>query len=627
MLLLNVTQRPFWGAILPGLVAGLLLLLAFPPFDAWGWWLVFPALVPLVVVAARTSSPLRSGLGSCAGGLVFWGWQQSWVIDVSAIGVFPLVLYLALWPGLFVWLLGRIAGRLTWMPLWIAGPVVWGGMEVLRGEVVWNGYPWFLAGHPTIHWPGLASLASVGGVYLVSACVALPACALGEAVAGRARGRGGEWAWAGALVAVALLGWCASPWSWDRIGAPDGEAPVAEGRAPVRFGVVQTSVAQDNKLAWSPERRIEDFRRFAGMTRMLAEVEPPPDVIVWPETMFPGYSLSPEAVDEERRAGLAFTGLDVPVTVFHDALLALQGELGIPMIVGAAGVEGLSIAFDEDGRVRAFEADAEHNSAFVLSDGRVTPQRYDKMHLTPFGEVMPYISAWPALERALLDIGARGMAFNLSAGDAPVALDVPVDGRAIAVATPICFEISSAGVVRRLVFDGVRRRAGVIVQLTNDGWFGEHPGGRSAHLMIARWRAIELATPVVRAANTGISAAIDGAGRIVRRWAIPIEPGAEVGHGPNPAGVLTAALVPASDRAVTPFVRWGRWTPWAALGATALLLLGSLRPGPRAARGASGEEPENRAGGGARTQGGPAGVPDAAAEQVRARRAPARDVP
>lgn len=583
MFLLNVKRSAFWGAILPGLLSGALWLLAFPPFEGWGWWLTFVAPLPLVIVAGLTRAPLRSGLGAMAGGLLFWGWQQWWAIDVSAAGFAPLVLYLAIYSGLFVWILGRVARRLGWAPLWLAAPIVWVGLEVLRGEVVWHGYPWYLLAHPTIHWPGLAHLASVGGVYLVSLIVVAPACVLGELLVGRLRraerAEAGDTVWAGLILCVAVLAWCASPWSFDRLSDP--EPVIGDENAPpaaVRFGVVQTSVPQDNKIGWTPEQRLADFKRFIDLTRRAASVAP--DVIVWPETMFPGYSLSPDAVAEERDAGLGFPNLNLPSTIFYDSLLAFEREIGIPMIVGAIGVDGFEVVLDDQGRVRALESEAEFNSAFVVRDGAVDETRYDKIHLTPFGEVMPYISAWPALETALLDLGAGGMAFNLDAGRTPVRLEVPLTREGLpevlTVATPICFEISNSGVVRRLVFDGRERRAGVIVQLTNDGWFGDDPGGRSAHLMLARWRAIELATPVVRAANTGISAAIDADGRMIRQWAIPETPGATVGLGANPAGILTASVVPAGDGDVTLFVTIGNAVGWVALGLTGLLALATF---------------------------------------------------
>jgi apolipoprotein N-acyltransferase len=200
------------------------------------------------------------------------------------------------------------------------------------------------------------------------------------------------------------------------------------------------------------------------------------------------------------------------------------------MLVGAIGYDDVQYAREPDGRLRRSET-ASYNSVFSIVAGRVTG-RYDKVHLTPFGEVMPYISAWPWLEQTLLGFAAAGMAFDLSAADEPRVLQVPVargdpgdfelPDRAyqpVRIATPVCFESTDAALCRRLV-NLAENGSGApffIVNPTNDGWFGASDAGREHHLQLARWRAVENAVPVVRAANTGISCAIDHRGRVTAR--------------------------------------------------------------------------------------------------------------
>lgn len=614
MFLFDVRRWPFLGALLPGLLSALVLLFAFPAFDVW--WLVFLAPLPLVLVAAYTKAPWRSALAAALTSLVFWGWHERWVIDVSGAGFAPLILYLALYPGLFVAITGRILRRWARLPIWVAAPIVWVGLEVIRGEVVWNGYAWYLLAHPTIGWPALASVASLAGTYVVSGIVMLPASVLADAVrrvGAKHRPPGARprviWWRVGFALTVLMYAWVASPWS------PDArrEARLKRERATpkVRFEVVQTSVPQDNKVAWTIEQRLDDFTHFMAMTIEASQIEPAPDVIVWPETMFPGYTLSPKAVEEQRRARLGYRDLGIPATAFYDRLLELQSKLKIPMIVGAIGAVGHHIEIKPDGTLGTITTEREYNSAFVIDDGGVSDQRYDKIHLTPFGEAMPYISAWPWLQQKLLDLGAHGMAFDLSAGREPVRLEVPVPaskapGAAPApgivgvdapksllpVATPICFEVSSPDVVRRLVFDGRRRRADVIVQLTNDGWFGPFKGGRATHLQIARWRCVELATPMVRAANTGISAAIDASGRMLREYAVPLKPDQHVGPGPNPPGLLTADVRPASNDDSTLYLVLRDRLGWGAGVLTAVGLLGTLAPSRRTQPGRGRTKPD-----------------------------------
>ena len=298
-----------------------------------------------------------------------------------------------------------------------------------------------------------------------------------------------------------------------------------------------------------PER-VEDFESFLQLTRIGMERDP--SLVVWPETMFPGLALDAASLETLRSAGLAYAD-GTPVTAFADGLLAFQEAIGAPMLVGAHGYDNLRVV-EDDGGVR-FEPDAEHNSAMLIEGGRAPVERYDKLHLTPFGEVMPYIS-WSAwLESKLLSVGAPGMAFNLSAGDEATVFEV--DG--FRFATPICFEATMPAVCRRLAYGGGfggKRRVDALIQLTNDGWFGRWPGGRETHLLLARCRAAELGVPVVRAANTGISAMIDARGLVNAR------------HSALAHAVLHAEVA-GSDGPGTVYGRFmGDAAGWAALAVT-----------------------------------------------------------
>jgi apolipoprotein N-acyltransferase len=218
-------------------------------------------------------------------------------------------------------------------------------------------------------------------------------------------------------------------------------------------------------------------------------------------------------------------------------------------------------------------ADAVYNSVFLIDRGQVQPGRYDKVGLTPFGEVMPYISAWPRLQDLLLDFGAHGMKFNLSAGTRPQGFRISTSsGPPVAIATPICFEATKPALCRWLI-NAQGPGPKVIVNLTNDGWFGHFVPGRWQHLQVARWRAVELGVPVVRVANTGVSAAIDARGRLVKSG-VEGEPGAA-----RTDGVLLADVAPGGGRTI--YARLGDVLGWSALIAGAALVgLALLRRPP-----------------------------------------------
>ena len=565
--------------LVAALVHALLFAIAYPPLDVWP--AAFVSLAPLVWLALRVDRSARAAGCVWLVSTAMWLVLERWLIGVSAVGWPLLAGYLALYPAAFVWIGGRIARRWPESQGRIAGALatLWVALEFLRGVVVLTGYPWFLLAHPLIGTP-IAQLAEWVGVYGVSLIIALPQ-ALG--VTGLVRCRSGgaravSVAGAGAILTLALTSGAvlearariADAWS----DQPGDAGPTAS------LAVVQTNVPQSNKVAWSVEDRVRDFASMRDMT-LDAATPGAPDLIVWPETMFPGETLSPDAVTEIKRAGLVYED-GTPAWVFNEALLDLQRTAGAPMLVGSLGYDGLHIEATPDGV--EIEQEGKFNSAFLIEGGAVQPERYDKMHLTPFGEVMPGISWNDRLEGWLLSLGASGMAFDLDAGRSVTVFAVPLRGaepgqpRALRVVTPICFETATPGVCRRLVFSGGVRRADVLVNVTNDGWFGSAPGKRAQALQVARWRCIELRTPMVRAANTGISASIDSAGGVQAA-------GPENRSGRERVAGVMRATVSLPRRGLTVYARIGDAAGWLSLLVAGLAAAVTLR---RAVGGAGG---------------------------------------
>lgn len=572
-------------------LSGVLTMLAFPPFGLWA--LAFVAPLPLVWAADHSRGCRLGALAAATLGMApVWAWEAQWVFDVSAIGAPLMALHLALYAGVFVWVVSWAGERLR-APVWLLGPVVWAGLEMLRGAVLWNGYPWLLAGHPVIASAWLSRAGSVVGAYGVSfLTVALGMAAYGV-VASQDRRR--------VLGAVMLAG---IGMVWVFLSARHWVP--TEGS--LRVAVVQTNVAQNVKLGWPPPARMRDLDRMLELSKRACEVDPRPGVVVWPETMYPGGSLDANAINEERAAGLSWVtpddvawpvfrflvtrgadGIDppapvtgpieqrgkllMPTTVASDSVLAWQGRLGVPFLVGAEGTDGLGFDVDDQTGEISEHHDAVYNSSYLIEGGRVVGDRYDKMQLTPFGEVMPYISAWPWLQQKLLDIGAGavGMQFDLSAGRHPVTHVLRTESGLVRVATPICFEGIMSGVCRELAYAGGERRADVLIQLTNEGWFGGFDGAREQHLQIVRWRAVELGVSVVRAANTGISAVIGPDGRVLAR-------GVEGGDS-RVDGVLWGEA-PLATRG-TAYARIGDVVGWANLGGLGLVLVAGVLAGRR----------------------------------------------
>ena len=287
----------------------------------------------------------------------------------------------------------------------------------------------------------------------------------------------------GAAAAAALLaaGWAGGTWLGAR------PLPPATG-AVVR--VVQPNAAQH--LKWDPVWAA----RFLDRQLDATSADPRPDLIVWPETAVE-FLLNRPGTGLDRIAAAA---AGVPVA------------FGVQRTQGWRGYNALAL-LDAQGGIAAV---------------------YDKHHLVPFGEYMP----GGDLVYRLFGIGAfaaqEGQGY--SAGPGPRVLDIPGVGRAVPL---ICYEA---------VFPGLIRAAGArpdfLMHLTNDAWFGQ-TSGPFQHLALARLRAVEFGLPVVRAANTGVSAVIDAQGRMV----VSLPLGTD-GYADAP---LPAALPP------TPYASAGEW--------------------------------------------------------------------
>lgn len=573
-------------ALAAGGLHGLLMLGAFPNgFVRDGLWpLALVAVTPLAWLVlggrgegdgGRKAARWTMACGAACGALVWSVATHAWIAEVSEVGAVPLIVYLAMWPGLFVWL-GLIVGE-RWgkarveagggpVRWWLAAAlaVLWTGLEVVRGDGLFDGYAWYLVGHPLINEPSgaAAGLGALGGQYLASLGVAMAGC--GVAAGWRARRRVAGAA-LGAAVPVVCMGVVGGAVSWTR---------PSEGGEGLRVGVVQTNVPQNNKESWTGDERLRTWEALVSGTRELAAAGA--SVVVWPEAMMPAMTLNREALERLAAARWGYQLSRVPegfgspylfdITV-AEAVLALSDEVGVPLLVNSNGVENLRVVEQPHptlaGRVQLrLEFDRLTNRTELVRQGEVAAG-YDKMFLAPFGETMPYISAWPWLERQLLALGASGMSFDMSRGGESTVFEVVSgDGRWVSVVTPICFEAAHSGTCRRLVRAARREgRAGVVmVSQSNDGWFAWYGAGREVHLLCARWRCAELGVPMVRAANTGVSAVVDTRGRVVQRL------------GVREAGVIDGLVVPGGVEGETVFGRTGNWLGWLAAGGSGMVL-------------------------------------------------------
>ncbi len=450
-----------WRALATAVVLGVLAAGALPPLYLVPLlWIAFPGLLWLLDGAR---SWLRAfvigwafGLGYFAAGLYWVGY--SFLVDAEQFGalmpfaVGALAGGMALYPGLA--LAGVWLSRTQGLARVFALAAAWLASEWLRAWLL-TGFPWNLIGTVWACSDATMQFASLAGVWGLSLATVVAAAAP-SCLAGAPRRRV-------AALGLALLvpGFL---WAYGALRLADAP-PVAEDNVPgVLLRVVQPNIPQ--QLKWQADLRA---RHVAEQMALSGEAGPRAVThVVWPEAAIP--FILPDTRE------------------VLDAVASIVPPGGL-LLAGAPRRE------EADGRVRLW------NSMFAVdADGGVAAA-YDKRHLVPFGEYVPFRSVLPL---AKLAPGAA----DFSAGSGSRTLQLPGLPDASVL---ICYEVIFPG---RVVDPG--SDAQWLLNLTNDGWFGTSSGPYQ-HFAAARLRAVEEGLPLVRAANTGISAVVDAYGRVVVR--------------------------------------------------------------------------------------------------------------
>lgn len=483
-------------------LSGGLLALAFPGSGDQGW-LAFGALVPLLLTIEDVSLGRAAVLG-LASGVAFWGATIPWIAPTMVrYGGLP-------WP-LAILILLALVGYLALY--WLAFAVLLTGLGgfsraiyVIAGASTWVALEllrtFLFTGFP---WNLLGYsqyqdplIRQIAAVTGVYG-VSFVVMAVNLALAGAVR----EWKarteviWAAGTGGVILMTAIAYGWFAPAAQAETGLIPVA---------VVQGNVEQAVK--WDPAWQGRTLDTYARLTR---EASGPVGLVVWPETAAPLFFQ-----EDERRAEMQ----------------ALARETGAYLLFGALG--------QAHGRPT--------NSAFLLGPDGALQGRYDKRHLVPFGEYVPL--------RNLLffvNVLAGGSIGEFAPGKAVTVFPTPV-GR---IGVVICYEAIFPGEVRQFVRDG----ATLLVNITNDAWFGRS-AAPAQHFAMAVFRAIETRTYLIRAANTGISGIVAPDGRVLQV-----------------TGLSTPAVLSASVRAraeTSLYARYGDVFAWGTVAVALYALLAKL---------------------------------------------------
>jgi apolipoprotein N-acyltransferase len=443
-------------------LSGLLLASAFPLPDYT--FLAWVGLIPLVLM--MQSRPFKSGF---VAGAVFFAGTLYWVnIVMTTYGHLPAAVsfllylllagYLALFWGVATWAACRLKEFRNY-PYALTLPVLWVALEFLR-EFLLTGFPWATLGYSQHSWLTMIQSADLFGVYGLSYLILLGNVVLGESALALLGKRSRPFpVKAGIFTAMlVLLNYGYGHWSLrqDLESRPES----------LQVALVQGNIPQD--LKWHPDNQLSTVNAYRNLSLHAAQIGAQ-DLIVWPEAAMPFY--------------------------FQDGGLLAEAVAELPMQTGAALLFGSPAYLRDPGGLRYL------NSAFLLSPTAQILGRSDKVHLVPFGEYVPLSGFMPFVSKLVAGIG------DYSPGKIN---PLPFGGHQLGAL--ICYEV----VFPELARESVRLGSDLLVNITNDAWFGRSSAPWQ-HLAMARFRAVENRVWLVRAANTGVSAFIAPSGRVIKK--------------------------------------------------------------------------------------------------------------
>ncbi|MDP9329569.1 MAG: apolipoprotein N-acyltransferase [Actinomycetota bacterium] len=477
------------AALTFSLASGVFTSLAFPPVGAWPVGLI--AIMPLLWLLEQ-ARPRRGSVLGLAFGVGFFGSTLYWMFDFGFAAWTALTLVSAASTALFGLGYPLVCRRGRPLLSALGAASLWTAVDRLRWAWPLGGFTWGNLGVSQVDDRALLRLASVTGVWGVTfAMILINALLLAGLTGGGARLRR-----SGRILVAATV-----------FGAPLLIPFPAASGAPVRIATVQVDVRQA-RSAGDPVAEDLGVARFnIQADRTLAA--DPPDLVVWGEgALDPGAAADPA------------TMADVATAV---------SQVGAPTLIGA-------VTDDADGHQRTDVLLFDASGALV--------DRYNKVHLVPFGEYVPWrheLSWFQALQQIPVDRAPGDRIHTLSTGDLP------------RFGTPICFENAFPEIPRAFVREGAQ----FLVVTVNNASYG-FTAASAQHEQMSRMRAVETGRWVVNAAVSGISAFIDPSGRVTQRL------------GLFRTGILRGTI--RSSSAMTLYVRFGDWVPYLAI----LLVLGLL---------------------------------------------------
>ena len=509
-----MTNFPWYLRALLAIVSGAALALSFPSYNlpllAW-------LSVGLLIFACFGARARGGFFYGWLHGVVFYPLSVPWIDTVmhqygnvdplTAAAILALLsVSFALFPAVFGWGIAFVSNRVrpgqNWKFVCVLAPFLWVALEYARTYLILGGFPWNLTGYAAAGNLGIVQLAAVTGVYGLSFVIAAWSSLIVYAIlSGRQR------VWKAALVATGLL----ILWA----GAGKYFVPMAAPRYVAHL--VQTDFPQSESYPgnWM-QIHAGEMEQLERISVGAAQDSPQrPSLIVWPEVPAP-FSMQDPA--------FAQIAQNIARESMSDFLVGIVDWKREPK--------------------GAWDAS---NTAILLNPVGLRTFTYDKMHLVPFGEFVPYRRLLSFAGRLTADISDFTPGKIFSVGQLP-------DGK---FGTFICYEAIFPDQVRQYTKDGAQ----LLINISNDGWFGRS-AAPAQHLMMARARAVENRRWLLRDTNNGFTASIDPYGRIV----------AEL-----PVDVRTELEAPYDFRSgLTPYARFGDWFAWLCILVSVAILVAAI---------------------------------------------------
>ncbi|APZ91198.1 apolipoprotein N-acyltransferase [Fuerstiella marisgermanici] len=582
-----------WPVFSMSLATGVLLWLSFTPLDfaplAWIalFWsrfmppdfaplnfapLAWIALVPLCLLLRVERLPKRAylavGFGAFIWAIATLQWMRLGHVTMYGALV-ALAFYVSLYFPAFVAISRKVikAG----CPMWLAVPLVWTALEFVRAYLL-TGFSWYYLAHSQYRWTTLVQISDVTGAYGVSFLIAMAsgviAACLPAGLLVRLRlapsvdttssssSRGQRVAVACVIAAVA--GSCF--YGMNRIQPVDsaGDGPVV-------------SVVQGNftpELKHDPTKSTKMWLDHNLLSRLASQHRP--DLIVWPETMFPEHDvvIADDVTDDDLTGNLTMPGRASNSALAQDIIARWRSQRARDLLKNISQETGTAMLIGLITEVIEKDKRSVYNSAAFVRPDLGYMGRYDKIHRVLFGEYLPFKETLPWLVR----LTPFPPDYGIAAGSQPKAFDYAK----ASFAPIICFEDTVPQLVRRVVNTEGESGAmpDVLINMTNDAWF-RGSSELDQHLITATFRCIETRRPMVRAVNAGVSAFIDSSGRIRQPETFLVVPEADDGAFDKPVQVeslinpetgrryrqcsaVMTAQVPLDGRS-TVYLKYGDW--------------------------------------------------------------------